>query len=928
MSICNIIDDFKNNKYFLLCDIKVSDEDYYALIRHTQNRINKFDTSIPPRDDVLISITLVQIAIREYKEGNYWGYFDKLFTNVTPSKKKYINQLFINTLKNNDLFIAENLYDDRNQYVENIKAHSFVPNNYLNGYFDFLYSFYEGNLLRNIPDDLSEDLYSLQQFMRQSLSSSGDIIKLENLGIKKAKTYKLLKATRRLFSSATISNLEVILLEHLRMLDNFYYDGIKPPITDRFSESFNNWILDFENEYFGRERNKSLRKRGLVSHKPYFKLNNEKIYIVIPQQKFRDNEFLDKVELYINGSNICDLEVFNSFGIKVSEEKSILCTNIFNDYNIQIFSLNSRAYSIPKSNYRIFNENWESITTPKRGINYLLLSKGQQISSNKKEIISTPFSKRKEWDIYQIEFDDESKLYINDDVICLNKKFTGKTDTEQFSSRKYFIENAIGERIYTFYKHIMISFVVTRVNFARTILHCNNQKFANLNIPGTTKTFEIDGKSDLIGVEINLDNLLVREDGEYLIWIDEPNKPNREIIRYLLVTDLWCKSEYYLYYFQKSAKIITNGNYSLTPINCKFTDEDNEYNFTFKDGFKVAKFNISVADKFYVVNVPLNTVEYNINGKWQIERPEYIWIKNLPNLIYIRFPGALSCNIFVKSYPERRIEGRLINGIYEFDITELKEYILSLGDDRQTLMIEYEYSKLNTKTLFNILKTLEFHKFSFYNNDGHFCINAEFVGDAKCYVNIKSQFSKEVLANNIEISKGENIIQNIPIDEVYEIERICVEEDKFGFGYTELSKDTYKNIFVGELDFEKSYLNIVCAFNNGKKLEFDCWYSIKNIKAYQDMYYIGTLYESQKSTSKNFKPRVFSEKVIFKVSESRDDNIIMQFETDDEPSLPCYDNKKHRIVSEEMIKDSVDYDRYFPLFDDETVFVIKVRRFQ
>ena len=74
MSIKNFLEQIKSKTIFLLSEIEVSNEDYDTLINYTQNRINTIDSTIPASDDILLALTLVQIAIREYAEGNYWRY--------------------------------------------------------------------------------------------------------------------------------------------------------------------------------------------------------------------------------------------------------------------------------------------------------------------------------------------------------------------------------------------------------------------------------------------------------------------------------------------------------------------------------------------------------------------------------------------------------------------------------------------------------------------------------------------------------------------------------------------------------------------------------------------------------------------------------------------------------------------------------------
>lgn len=98
--------------------------------------------TIIPVDEIL-SVAMVQIAIRVYSEGNYWDYFDEeVGVKISQGKKYYFAQIFAKTIQKYQLFELEQENPSKYSYVENIKAHAFVPNKYLHNYFDFLFSFY------------------------------------------------------------------------------------------------------------------------------------------------------------------------------------------------------------------------------------------------------------------------------------------------------------------------------------------------------------------------------------------------------------------------------------------------------------------------------------------------------------------------------------------------------------------------------------------------------------------------------------------------------------------------------------------------------------------------------------------------------------------------------------------------------------------
>ena len=69
-----------------------------------------------------------------------------------------------------ELFELEQENQSKYSYVENIKAHAFVPNKYLHNYFDFLFSFYDRNLFRQLTEEIDEDIDDLIGFVSESLS--------------------------------------------------------------------------------------------------------------------------------------------------------------------------------------------------------------------------------------------------------------------------------------------------------------------------------------------------------------------------------------------------------------------------------------------------------------------------------------------------------------------------------------------------------------------------------------------------------------------------------------------------------------------------------------------------------------------------------------------------------------------------------------
>ncbi len=133
MSTKDLLNQIKNNNIFLLCEVDVSDEEYDTLIEYTKNKVSILNKMSNPSDDLLLALTLVQIAIREYKYGNYWRYFWKKIgiDNISATKQTFIGKTFLLTINKYNLFTIEASENENAKYVENIKAHTYHSKKYM-----------------------------------------------------------------------------------------------------------------------------------------------------------------------------------------------------------------------------------------------------------------------------------------------------------------------------------------------------------------------------------------------------------------------------------------------------------------------------------------------------------------------------------------------------------------------------------------------------------------------------------------------------------------------------------------------------------------------------------------------------------------------------------------------------------------------------
>ena len=427
-----IREEFTSSRFELISQITISDEEYEVLLKYVRDKVKStYFQVIAPSDEVL-SVAMVQIAIRVYSEGNYWDYFDEeVGIEISQSKKYYFAQIFAKTIQKYKLFELEQENQSKYSYVENIKAHAFVPNKYLNNYFDFLFSFYDRNLFRQLTDDIDKDIDDLIGFVSESLSRSGDIVSIEKSGNKPAKSYKLLKATRALIAQSATTVVSDTFFDHLVLMDNYYYDGKLPQKADRFSEAFQEWVEKKNSEINASDSISRKRKaKESFFHKPHFLIDrsNSQLYLMIPSQKFRTEGFVNdaKVEISVGREIITKhLEVYKAYGVLVSEEIKLPITDLFVEYKVVISANSTQEYRIPSKEYRVFDEDFDESSKLKKGTNYLLVQKGLYVSGNITErFVNTACDL---WDEYC--FDDVSEnsvIYINGKPLSLIGEFADK----------------------------------------------------------------------------------------------------------------------------------------------------------------------------------------------------------------------------------------------------------------------------------------------------------------------------------------------------------------------------------------------------------------------------------------------------------------------------------------------------------------------
>ena len=134
----------------LVYQVAVSDEEYPLLCEMFRT---KFKQMFRQRGknfyDILVTVALVQIAIREY-DGNFWKHVKEVLEidSLPGSRQKWLGEIATRTLR-----VYGKPYFSENEYATNILLHAFITDHFANSYFEFLFQYYTVDMKRSLSED-------------------------------------------------------------------------------------------------------------------------------------------------------------------------------------------------------------------------------------------------------------------------------------------------------------------------------------------------------------------------------------------------------------------------------------------------------------------------------------------------------------------------------------------------------------------------------------------------------------------------------------------------------------------------------------------------------------------------------------------------------------------------------------------------------
>lgn len=930
----------------LISQIEVSEEEYQLLLSYTRAKVKNIVIQQFARADVYLSITMVQVAIRNYTEGNYWNYFiDEIGFDIPTAKRSQLGKAFIATLREYALFEVAHDVGSNYAYVENIKAHSFVPNSYINGYLDFVFSFYDRNLSRYIDSNIEEELSDMIDFMGTTLSDKTDKIRLDKFEDNAPKSYKLLKATRQVIAQGPTYVIVEQIANHLHMIDDYYYDDKYASSSDRFSLAFNNWVKEKESEINKGLLEKRKRNQSKYFKKPHFEIDrtNNLAYLVIPEQKIRNDEFNGsaKVTVLHNGhSNSVKLTMYSAYGTLVSEPVKMLIPDLFGEYEVTISSSRDRSFNIPAKDVRIFDEEFNEVNKLPGGHAYLLVKKGSEVKSDEAFIYANHGLPN--WDEYSYgNIDDNTVIYVNGQAYSMLGNFADKIEFNYVTDE--YTVSANGYPVQCVYRHPDLSFKVEAININAAFIWCNGRK---INISECADAIiNLPNDNTFLGVMLNIQKYIPEEDGYFSIYLDEPGKAKRQLCNYVLIAHLRCFTDRFRYIYSEYAEVAIRGNYDLKPNNCEMVS-DGLFRINLNDSTQML-LDLDLKGITYTLHINLPTFKYGFERNWQIKKLDMLWHTELRNDFYVHMPNATQAKIGINHQKGKYVHGEVIGtNDFRFDITSLVQEIQDSKRPFNYIDLYFYDVKWRSLPIYRVLNQLWLNSFIFGKDGSEVFIDVSYEGKSNLKIKVYEHGSDNLVLEDY-LEQGRNVLPQLNEHSLYRIEQYeSIQDDFFGEEtLIPIKKPLYK---VGVVNYDdlsncKMIINQINFEDNA--LELDYVYTLYGLKKIDEVTYIGSLHGRSKVAKtrvmipkdscslisgcvpsnmhekKTYYPSYYvGQEVEITLSKENNKLYVSNIELIDEGSKDClcYDKEQKKLISwnDDCLYDSNDVKRFKYLEND------------
>lgn len=364
-----IEEQMRSDQISFLCQVEISDEDLHHLrssfdyLLRGCSSVGNVNNQITRRNNLLMSILLVNCAFYSYDESGFWANFEKwldCYREIPYKNRKTIYDCFNRVIDYYEISINTIVEGEETNYVNNILMQTFVPKSYLPSFFNFIYNIFDNVWDGCVPENLHESFEDLAFDFRNVDLDSG-YLRDEAIG-----SVRLIRSTRRVMRDANAFGpiVERIIrrFESNNLLTDDTYLG-------RFEEDFNVWY----------NQNREIIKRSRSERRRYSKFyldSNNTLHLRIPAQSV-SKEVVNAEFIFSDGDSFSKtISAYRQNGVYRIDDTDLGRSLRF--FKQIIVKLDGKMISpgLGSDSYIIFDSAKEQIPTPTEGTMYLAVKAG------------------------------------------------------------------------------------------------------------------------------------------------------------------------------------------------------------------------------------------------------------------------------------------------------------------------------------------------------------------------------------------------------------------------------------------------------------------------------------------------------------------------------------------------------------------------
>ena len=921
------------DKKFFVGDITVNDEEYDVLKDYVKGKIRKVNiNSLPETDDPILAVALVQLGIRRYADGNFWGKVlkDELNVNSSISYQSFLGESFVNTLLAHGKYVPA-----KNEKVQAILFHSFVTDYYSKGLFELLFQYYSRDLERDINRNDRDQMQALMSTLQtEAEMDEKESEKLTSRFMAKgSRAYKLRKHTLQAIS-ANPTHGSLRLRRILRLMDMAFWKSVVPKNPkSRLTILFLDWMKDspsFKDEYdlfkSGQIRNRG--KKHFSAPYLFADLKNTIFSIKLPPQIVKEEtshfwsvsvgEFAERVptDVYpvLTGFKTIEQQITIPKELIFSEISCTLC-----DESGAV----KRFPNIPPFSYRFFDTEGDF---SQRLFKIPMVA----YSESDSDLVSTAINEKK----YLGALNRWTFDFENGDIVIFpdgRSMVVGERYTEGLLQRDR-VENAVIEAsdgqlpVYRGIPRLLLTIAEEKLTGTLISVNRTRHKLSECEIIKFSS-------GDSAGMKAFLVDLAqfgeCRENEVNDIYIEVPGAKSGSLYRFAYIKDLSLTFEGEPYIFESKGTLLCSPNTSVECLNGITEKISGENAFSFEIDANMQIMHLRINGRTDVaVTAPIVMWSWD-KKSWFTERMGDIWHSefNSHSFLYFRSPEKKLSLTIDEGFDDDEEERRLVEcenisddsgNICRIDLTRFKTWINREKIAHTVLLkvghVYKEFAKVYAKS-FIVSCDL-----SADYDEGVMICSADIVGYGSYFVDIRHIQSDSLIIEKGRLSDG-----------------VLRFKDKLANG--DYSVFFYEKDDSGDDFFDEDLYHPIHEFSKKLVNKNDLSGNTIELKGYKRRYHSNLYYYFGEKLTISLKER--SEPLTYtgilalpdtgetevrvrflSADDLRLFELLFRVEDDDDWNFFLYDSVNRKLVQDEEpgINRRERYRRYTALFDDDFVF--------